>query len=218
MWNRQEVKQRAKGIMKRNYWKMFVIALLASILTGEGVSTVSSVQDIADNFSPDMQTTILTIGTVGSLLGLVYTIFVGNVIRVGKAAYFIQNQNENPPLNMIFSAFKGNYMNVVKIMVVMYIKNFLWFLLFIIPGIMKAYEYSMIPYILAENPDISMDEAFAQTRNMTTGQKMDLFVLDLSFLGWILLGGICCGVGILFVQPYIEATMVEVYTILKENR
>lgn len=218
MWNRQEVKQRAKGIMKRNYWKMFVIALLASILTGEGVSTISSVQDVADNFSPDMQTTILTIGTVGSLLGLVYTIFIGNVIRVGKAAYFIQNQNENPPLNMIFSAFKGNYMNVVKIMVVMYIKNFLWFLLFIIPGIMKAYEYSMIPYILAENPNISMDEAFAQTRNMTMGQKMDLFVLDLSFLGWIVLGGICCGVGILFVQPYIEATMVEVYTILKENR
>lgn len=218
MWNRQEVKQRAKGIMKRNYWKMFVIALLASILTGEGVSTISSVQDVADNFSPDMQTTILTIGTVGSLLGLVYTIFIGNVIRVGKAAYFIQNQNENPPLNMIFSAFKGNYMNVVKIMVVMYVKNFLWFLLFIIPGIMKAYEYSMIPYILAENPNISMDEAFAQTRNMTMGQKMDLFVLDLSFLGWIVLGGICCGVGILFVQPYIEATMVEVYTTLKENR
>ena len=52
---------------------------------------------------------------------------------------------------------------------------------------------------------------------MTTGQKMDLFVLDLSFLGWIILGALCCGIGLLFVQPYPEATKAEVYLILKQR-
>ena len=99
----------------------------------------------------------------------------------------------------------------------MNLKILLWLFLFIVPGFIKAYEYSMIPYLLAENPNLSADEAFSLSKQMTTGQKMDLFVLDLSFLGWIILGLICCGIGILFVLPYPEATNAEVYLILKES-
>ena len=75
----------------------------------------------------------------------------------------------------------------------------------------------MIPYLLAENPNLSADEAFSVSKQMTTGQKMDSFVLDLSFLGWIILSLICCGIGILFLQPYPEATRAEVYLILKQQ-
>ena len=85
------------------------------------------------------------------------------------------------------------------------------------PGVIKAYEYSMIPYLLAENPNLSASQAFSLSKQMTTGQKMDLFVLDLSFLGWIILGALCCGIGLLFVQPYPEATKTEVYLILKQR-
>lgn len=99
----------------------------------------------------------------------------------------------------------------------MNLKILLWLFLFIVPGFIKAYEYSMIPYLLAENPNITTDEAFSLSKQMTTGQKMDLFVLDLSFLGWIILGLICCGIGILFVLPYPEATNAEVYLNLKES-
>ena len=226
MWNRQQVKEQAKQIMKRNYWKMFVVTLLAGILTGEKTTIIERVQDFASNnlsydaqpifYSPNFQYIFYSFISVASILGILYTIFIGNVIVVGKNGYFIKNHNDNPELSEIFNGFKGNYLNVVKIMFLMDLKTLLWLFLFIVPGLIKAYEYSMIPYLLAENPDLSASQAFSLSKQMTTGQKMDLFVLDLSFIGWLFLGLICCGIGLLFVQPYPEATKAEVYLILKQ--
>ena len=227
MWNRQQVKEQAKQIMKRNYWKMFVVTLIASILTGEKTTIIERVQDFTSNnlsydsqpifYSSNFELIFYSFISVASILGILYTIFIGNIIVVGKNGYFIKNHDVNPELSEIFSSFKGNYLNVVKIMFLMDLKTLLWLFLFIVPGVIKAYEYSMIPYLLAENPNLSASEAFSLSKQMTTGQKMDLFVLDLSFLGWIILGLICCGIGILFVLPYPEATRAEVYLNLKES-
>ena len=88
----------------------------------------------------------------------------------------------------------------------------------VVPGIIKHYEYRMIPYILAENPTMPREEAFQISRRMMMGQKMDVFVLDLSFIGWTLLG--ICTVGILlvfYVEPYIYLTHAELYHALKNN-
>ena len=227
MWNRQQVKEQAKIIMKRNYWKMFVVTLIASTLTGEKTTIIERVQDFASNnhsydaqpifYSSNFELIFYSFISIASILGILYTIFIGNVIVVGKNGYFIKNHDENPGLGEIFKGFKGNYLNVVKIMFLMDLKTLLWLLLFIIPGFVKAYEYSMIPYLLAENPNLSASQAFSLSKQMTTGQKMDLFVLDLSFLGWIILGLICCGIGILFVLPYPQATRAEVYLILRDS-
>ena len=227
MWNRQQVKEQAKIIMKRNYWKMFVVTLLAGLLTGEKTTIIERVQNFASTnisyntspifYSSNFQYIFYSFISIASILGILYTIFIGNVIVVGKSRYFIKNHDVNPELGEIFSGFKGNYLNVVKIMFLMNLKILLWLFLFIVPGFIKAYEYSMIPYLLEENPNLSADEAFSLSKQMTTGQKMDLFVLDLSFLGWIILGLICCGIGILFLQPYPEATRAEVYLILKQQ-
>ena len=218
MWNRQQVKEQAKQIMKRNYWKMFLVTLIAGILCAEYVDLIQAVEDfIPDNVLPSMLSSILTILSGGFFVGLLYSIFIGDVIRVGEHNYFIKNHYGNPALNEIFQGFKGNYLNVVKIMFIMKLKITLWLLLLVVPGIIKAYEYSMIPYLLAENPNLSASEAFSLSKQMTTGQKADLFVLDLSFLGWIILGALCCGIGLLFVQPYPEATKAEVYLILKQK-
>ena len=227
MWTRQQVKEQAKQIMKRNYWKMFVVTLIASILTGEKTTIIERVQDFTSNnlsydsqpifYSSNFELIFYSFISVASILGILYTVFIGNVIVVGKNGYFIKNHDENPELSEIFSSFKGNYLNVVKIMFLMDLKTLLWLLLLIVPGLIKAYEYSMIPYLLAENPNLSASEAFSLSKQMTTGQKMNLFVLDLSFLGWIILGLICCGIGILFVLPYPEATKAEVYLNLKES-
>lgn len=227
MWNRQQVKEQAKIIMKRNYWKMFVVTLLVGLLTGEKTTIIERVQNFASTnisydtspifYSSNFQYIFYSFISIASILGILYTIFIGNVIVVGKSRYFIKNHDVNPELGEIFSGFKGNYLNVVKIMFLMNLKILLWLFLFIVPGIIKAYEYSMIPYLLAENPNLSASQAFSLSKQMTTGQKMDLFVLDLSFLGWIILGLICCGIGILFLQPYPEATRAEVYLILKQQ-
>ena len=227
MWNRQQVKEQAKIIMKRNYWKMFVVTLLVGLLTGEKTTIIERVQNFASTnisydtspifYSSNFQYIFYSFISIASILGILYTIFIGNVIVVGKSRYFIKNHDENPELSEIFKGFKGNYLNVVKIMFLMNLKILLWLFLFIVPGIIKAYEYSMIPYLLAENPNLSASQAFSLSKQMTTGLKMDLFVLDLSFLGWIILGLICCGIGILFLQPYPEATRAEVYLILKQQ-
>ena len=93
----------------------------------------------------------------------------------------------------------------------------LWALLFIIPGIIKSYEYCMVPYILAENPNISSERAFELSRLMTKGEKWKIFVLDLSFIGWRILGVLCCCVGGIFLEPYYEATFAELYQVMREK-
>lgn len=90
------------------------------------------------------------------------------------------------------------------------IKVFLWTLLFVIPGIIKSYEYQMIPYLLAEDPSLSSEEAFARSRHMTMHHKFDMFVLDLSFIGWRILGNLLI-IGNWFVNPYYEGVLAELY-------
>lgn len=95
---------------------------------------------------------------------------------------------------------------------------FLWTLLFIIPGIIKRYEYMMIPYLLAENPDMSRQDAFAESKRMMDGNKMDAFLLDLSFIGWFILGAITFNiVNILYTTPYMELAHAELYHTLKNQ-
>lgn len=91
-----------------------------------------------------------------------------------------------------FSKAKNFYLNIVKTQFLRSLFTVLWTLLLIVPGIVKSYEYRMIPYILAENPSISSKRAFELSKKMTDGEKMNIFVLDLSFIGWSLLGLLAC--------------------------
>jgi uncharacterized membrane protein len=75
----------------------------------------------------------------------------------------------------------------------------------------------MVPYILADNPNIGVEKAISLSTEMTMGHKLDMFVLDLSFLGWYLLGTLAFGIGIFFVMPYDNATKAELYLSLREN-
>lgn len=106
----------------------------------------------------------------------------------------------------------GHYGNIVVTMFLMNLYITLWSLLFLIPGIIKAYEYLMIPYILADNPGMDRKEAFAISKRMMDGEKWNAFNLQLSFIGWILLSVFTCGLlGIFYVSPYMEVTMAELY-------
>ena len=89
-------------------------------------------------------------------------------------------------------------------------------MLFVIPGIIKGYEYRMVSYILADQPELSRKEAFQLSKQMMKGQKWNAFVLDLSFIGWYLLCLVTCGIaGIFYVYPYVFATDAELYLALK---
>ena len=155
---------------------------------------------------------------LGLLLSFGWSAFVAGPIMVGKNRYFMEHRAFDSKFERLFWSFRsGRYMNVVKIMFWRDIKVFLWSLLFVIPGIIKSYEYCMVPYILAENPHISSEKAFELSKLMTRGEKWTIFVLQLSFFGWYFLGTLCCCVGGFFVEPYYEATFAELYQVMREK-
>jgi uncharacterized membrane protein len=132
--------------------------------------------------------------------------------------YFKQAAEHEVNLNHIGYAFnKHRYWDVLKAMLWKSFLNFLWFLLLFIPGIVKSYAYSMVPFILADNPNIGYRRAVDLSNNMTRGHKFRIFVLELSFLGWIFLGLLLILVGVFFVMPYIHSTKAELYLALREH-
>ena len=120
--------------------------------------------------------------------------------------------------SLIFVYKSGQLKNTIITMFMKGLFQTLWTLLFIIPGIIKAYEYRMIPYILSENPEISRKRAFEISKQMMKGNKWNTFVLDLSFLGWQILSGLTIGIlGIFYVNPYVQGTNAELYAYLRED-
>lgn len=102
------------------------------------------------------------------------------------------------------------------LLVVLY--TFLWSLLFIIPGIIKMYSYSMTSYILADHPEMKPRDALEASSVMMDGHKMDLFVLDLSFIGWYLLIPLTLGIAAFYVGPYMSATRALFYEAIKDEK
>lgn len=144
---------------------------------------------------------------------LLFGIFVGNVLEIGCKEFYLRNMNEQPGVGTVLNPFRsGYYWNCVKIMFCRNLFVALWSLLFVIPGIVKYYEYYAVPYLLAEFPDMTREEAFRRSREIMTGYKMEAFVLDLSFFLWLLLSAATVHIaGVFYVNPYIDATHAEFY-------
>jgi uncharacterized membrane protein len=144
--------------------------------------------------------------------------FLFNPLEVGCACFFRNNLSEPAVLSDVGYAFDSDYMNIVKIMFLRDLKILLWSLLFIVPGIVKAYEYQMIPYLLSEDRLMTKEEVFAESRQLMDGQKLNSFVLDLSFLGWNLLSIVTLGIlSVFFVMPYMNATHAALYVRLRDG-
>ncbi|MCI8957282.1 MAG: DUF975 family protein [Eubacterium sp.] len=168
-----------------------------------------------DNISYTTMLMILILVFIILIAAVAISAFVLAPIEVGCRRWMLKNRTDNPQFGEIAFGFKDGYLNIVKIMFCRNLFITLWSLLFVIPGIVKAYEYRMIPYLLAENPNMEMSEAFGRTKNMMYNNKMDAFVLDLSFLGWYLLTAFTCGVlAIFYVTPYVYLTETELYVAL----
>lgn len=163
-------------------------------------------------------TVVIIVVLVICVVATALKIFVFNPLILGCQNYFVRNLDEDCGLNYVGSGFTNNYLNGVKVMFLKGLYTFLWSLLFIIPGIIKSYEYRMIPYLLAENPDMTAAEAFAESKRMMDGQKWNAFVLDLSFIGWYLLTALTLGIlGVFFTNPYKYQTDAALYEALRDN-
>lgn len=231
MWNRKELKGNAKALLKANYWKTVAATLVLGICGG-ATAAVSS-QTASDEGAGEMlvqqledmgpEAIIGALFVVLSAIAVVYfvsfllSVFVYHPFEIGAQKLLVNcKENKAEYGNLVFS-FRNSYFNAVKTMFLRWLFRKLWGLLFVIPGIIKSYEYRMIPYLLAENPQMSSKEAFARSKEMMQGNKWDAFVLDLSFLGWHLLSICTCGiVGVFYSGPYCNLTGAELYHKLKK--
>lgn len=160
-----------------------------------------------------------TVGMVvigAGIVGIVFSVFVTNIFEIGVCRFFTLARYGSINIDELIFGFKhGKYMDNVKTMFLKNLYVFLWSLLFVIPGIIKSLAYFMVPYIIAENPNISTERALEISEKTTQGEKWNIFVLGLSFIGWYLLGMLACGIGVLFVNPYSQATYAELYGALR---
>lgn len=230
MWSREELKSRAKSVLRKNYWHAFVVSIVIALAGGNnswsgGSSHSESSRDytyfdIINGNYIDWSFILISSITFITLIVIIlaFRIFIGYSLEVGGTKYFVQSAQYKDNKKCFRYGFDGqNYTGIIKTMLLTDIFIFLWSLLLIIPGIIKSYSYKMVPYILADNPNIGVKKAISLSNDMTMGHKFDMFVLDLSFIGWYLLGIFAFGIGVFFVMPYENATSAELYLVLRKN-
>ena len=191
--NSVELKARAKAQIAGKIGILFVITLIIG-----AISVAAG--------------TILLLIPLGSIVAsfIIIPAFSLSMARV----YLMVIRGEKPEVAHAFCGF-DDFFSAIKVSFLVGIYTFLWSLLFIIPGIVKGYSYSMSLYILADNKGKSARECIAESVKMTDGHKMELFVLQLSFIGWILLSTLISGILFIWVGPYMSAAYTNAYEALK---
>jgi len=188
--NSRELRSKAWNQLKGRYWMVFVVVLIYFAISGASYPLI---------------------------VGLV----VVGPLTVGLSYYLInivETDSKGDQFELLIEGFKKSLATSIIANLLVMIFTFLWFLLFIIPGIIKSLAYSMTPYIIADNPDIEPMDAIDKSREMMHGNKMRLFFLYFSFIGWFLLSALTLGVGFIFLMPYIQTTVANFYVDLRGSK
>ena len=162
--------------------------------------------------------------STGAILAVFYGImflamFITIPVTVGyyNALNKLYLDGDDKVTSNMFTMGFGRFLRYVGGMLLMGVYVVLWTLLLIIPGIIKAIAYSLVPYILKDYPELSVNQAIKLSVKMMKGHKMRCFLLDLSFIGWVLLGILTLGIGYIWLIPYIYTTMAAFYQDVKNE-
>lgn len=247
-WSRRLLKTNAKKAVRQNYWRFVAVCFLVTLICGssftstqlfwqnpideideflpgamhyfsENTSVSSMFSEIARRLFQTENLQWLVMFSASALLWVLYKVFIANIVRVNAIRFFLETRTyPKTSVKKIGYLYKGRAIeNPAKIMFSMYVRRFLWWFT-VIGGIIKTYEYAMIPYILAENPDISKQDAFRLSKEMMRGEKFGLFVLQISFAPWFLLGLITMGLSnIFYLNAYLSATEAEFYMRIRRD-
>lgn len=148
-----------------------------------------------------------------TILPAIGALIVIGPLEYGQAYIFLKQARDRQPVQLgdMFRGFQDDFGGTFLIGFLSQLLVALWSLLFLIPGIVKSYAYSMAYYVKLDHPDYGWKACIDESRRLMDGHKWEKFVLDLSFLGWILVGALCLGVGTLWVTPYMAATEAQFY-------
>ena len=221
MFNRVQLKAEAKSITKNAAVSAYVFTLIYLVITfilsmilefatGSTAAELSAVMEMEIPF-PTLGLSPLMVTFLSILISL-----VSMVLSAGYVIYTIGvRKGRTMPYATMFDGFTfvGKVI-ILQILVGIYV--FLWSLLLFIPGIVAGYRYRFALYNLCENPQLSPSEALNMSKAQTRGHKWELFVLDLSFLGWNLLCGLTLGILSIWIMPYIQQTDIGYFEACKK--
>ncbi len=249
MFQRHILKQRAKNVLSKDYWNIFIAILLINIVTSAagGIIVLAT-----GGFASSDQ----TFGNIALYAGLQLTSTALSValsallvmpLQVGLYKYILElSGGTKSNVDRLFYAFRTNYMGIATVcflkqliifaftlipvfiiifgLVLAAMSENNWFLLVIIagyaaiiPAALKVYDYYLVELILTDKPNLSWREALGESKRLMRGNRFKTFLLNLSFIGWYLLGFLACGIGVLFVTPYVFATDCQLYLELSEK-
>lgn len=196
MFSIGQVKEEARNALVRNYGRSVLIAFIMMLL-----------------YAQIGALTPITMGTAAfSVVSMCISIFICNPLTVGICRFWINAARGKGNISDIGYGFDASYMRNAVTILLMYVFVALWSFLLVIPGIIKMYEYAMVPYIIADDPGVSRKDAFRRSKEMMKGNKWRTFLLDLSFIFWHLLSIVTLTiVGMLYVNPYHQLARASLY-------
>ena len=229
----QDFRQDAKKALKGHWFVAIISAFIASLLGGlnggsasfsssssssgsdGGVSSDSlALEEILAGIDPEVLTLIITVFGIFAIVAGVFalvTVLIGGAVGVGYSRFNLNLvDNKKARIGDLFSAFsEWKTAFIARILVGLY--TFLWSLLFFIPGIIAAYSYSMVHFVMAEHPEMSANEAIRESKMLMKGNKFRFFCLQLSFIGWYFVGVLTLGIGFIWIIPYQQASFAAFF-------
>ena len=221
--SRKELKSLAKSQIKNDFAMIFlfyiIFGAISALVNGMQQVSIFNLGAITTKGNSIYLTTptVISFCGIGGLSLLLTLFFCSPIIYSLSHAYLGLIEGKKVKFSMFAIGYTDAWGKSILLSFLIWIFTLLWSLLFVIPGIIKSYSYRMAFFILADNPELSASEALQKSKEMMKGHKLDLFILDISFIWWSLLVAITFGVALIYVAPYVGATRANFYRSLKES-
>ena len=200
---RAQARERLEG-----KWGTFVLMTFLFYVIQALLQIPGSVGDLFKVLSPENALTSESLSTLSVILSL-----LALPLSWGLTVSLLRNhREESVDLENLFDGFRGGrYTRVFCALFLVNLFTFLWALLLIIPGIMKAFSYALTPYIIMDEPELTARQAITRSCEIMEGRRWKLFCLYLSFIGWGILSLLTFGIGFLWLAPYMNASIAAFY-------
>ncbi len=219
--SRMELKENAKNSLKGKWGEAILVLIIFGVIsmavTGIALIGNNAALNSADSISKFLENPNSFNFGIPQIISSILSILVSAFLALGSVSYFLKvSRNENVTFKELFSK-TSLWLLYIGVTIMTSIFIGLWSLLLIIPGIIASYRYSMVNYIMVDNPELGVFGAIKRSKEIMVGHKMDLFILQLSFIGWLLLSMLTLGILMLYVTPYMNVTFANFYNSIKDQ-
>ena len=208
----KEIRQKARGQLKGKYavYLLPVAILFAVYATANTCNNLASSEAFANAYP--------VLSVVLPLTSFLLYVFACNPLLVGISFSFLKGNAQEPEPKDFLKVFRTRYLRTVKNMLLVFLKILCWSLVLVVPGIVRLFQYALVPFVLAEHPEMDDEDACEASKVLMQGNKWRFCKLMLSFFCWLCLAACTLGVGILFLWPYLHGAWTQFYLAVKEEK